>query len=1679
MTTRLPEIPSPTQNGSPTDAVEDFVMISSMDQQRWWALDALAPDNPALNVPFAVELRGPLNVDALEKALKAVILRHEALRTSFAWLEGEVKQVISLDVPFQLHRKDLSAEPKSQRSEVLLREMYAEARLPLTLIKAPIMRACLAKLDEKDHILIFTLHHIVCDGWSNGVILREMGLYYQGFVEGKPVVLPELPIQYADYAMWQRDWMKTPDFDEQVTFWEKMLTGGAPMLDFPTDHPRKGGPGHKFPGYMENYLLPLALTDRVKRLCQDFDATLFMIFFATYATLLHRYTGQTRFVVGTSMANRPRPELEKLIGQFANPMMLRIDVEDEPTFRELMGRVRDMLLGAMSHQDVPLESILERIEIKSGAREKPAIQAIVMFQKDFLQQAQAGELEIRPLRWVSPGTVIELTLGIVERAEGICLHMEHNPELIETPTIRRFLHHFEKLLEAILENPDAAVSELSVLTEEERAKLWPPMRPEYTSINPEQVVRDLKSQLDLHFRTAANPSGALVEVPANARLVVLDRHLRLLPPGCPGHIHVGGIFSGQIPANALVSGPLDSSSPVSLLRTEFVARTKEDGTIVLLGQESDFAQINGFRVNLRYMKSLLLQHPDVSEAAVAVFQRPTGEAQLIGYVVPKPGTFPDEKDLRALLNGKINDFTLPAQFLKVPSLAKNSHGEVVTGLLPKPAAIAKPTDNQNLPLESILYQQLIEIWSDILRVPSVTIRDNFFELGGTSLQGFRMMVRVEKLCGCSLPLSLLLTGATIANLARHIIGANSDSAAPLVPVQPKGSRTPLFFLHGDWAGGGFYCSRLSRQLGEDQPFYALPPYHVGKPKLLSMEEMAAYHIKIIKGHTPHGPYLLGGYCIGATVAMEIARQLVKQGEKVAHLLLIDPPTPVPWLRWVWPLIDKVGNIMGWNLQKKIHAFDVTAVSFAFWLSRSSGSKFASVRRRLGLIRTENISPIETDQGGDPGDIEILKSMDYAVYFLAYRLYPSRNLTAPTTLYFPEDAVQSRLWLRRITQESKAKVGIEPLPGDHHTCITKHMDALVAKMKKTLDSLLILLRRTILRFRPRNDLRKILSKKLLYLALTSAGNQTNRPFQALVLSYKKALFCQGNAEMQLDRPQPSSGEHEDKAIFHPSKSLIRFGFGFLMALATTANLHAQQIPASQVGDNALPIQGGSQTSDTSDNSQSNNNNSQANDNSQNNGTSPGPAVPPTPLNPTGAPNTPLIPQLTTSPYTPLNGYSENQPTQNSTPLLYNTGAFNLSQVATNNALQQAYGLGATEGFSAEEGMSYSHPLFERLRLGPFDMKASVTTAVVSDDNLTANQGTSANGKLSDTSIGITPSVVLVYGDQEGQRAYASLLYAPTINRYFQHASENSTNENVGFSASYPFQRLSLNLSETYTEITGINQDINSRTTQQASVTQLGADYVLSDKLGLSSQLQEVVTAYENGAGLGDEITSLNNALAYQLTDKITLGPALDLGIEQPKGGRQQTFERGLITWNYLATDKITFSGNAGAEIRQPNSDNSASGGQSNGSNVSPVFSAGIGYNPFDSTKLSLSGYQNVQASSGSGSQTVTNLGVGFSATQRVLHRFYLGFSYFYSHSEYQASSGSSTAPLTGTANTNFATPIQTNGSHQDNFVYRPSISFSPTLWSSVGLYYQYQDNESTTAGAGYHDNQMGVSVSAQF
>jgi acyl-CoA synthetase (AMP-forming)/AMP-acid ligase II/pimeloyl-ACP methyl ester carboxylesterase len=1050
--------PTPSQAGPPAPKeAEVFVMPCSISQHRFWLLDQLYPGNSALNIPLAARFTGPLDIAVLERALNAIVNRHEVLRTSFAVVDGEPKQVIKTEISFQMGIVNLGDVPPEKREERVDQEMVAEAARPLSLEHAPIFRAVLLRLTPEDNVLMLTLQHIVCDGWSNGLIIREVGLFYNALLDGKPANLPPLTLQYADFALWQREWLKTPQFQKQLDFWNETLKGDLPVLDMPTDYPRQLG--QDYTAFIESLLLPASLSDSLKRLCVDLDVTLFMVLFATYVTLLYRYTGQTEFVIGTTAANRNRTELEHLIGLFANPLILRPEISGEMSFRELAVRLRDHSLNGFAHQEVPFEVILEQLQERKSGTLKPMIQTHFLYQKAFMEPATYGDLAIKPMRSVSPGSTFELTYGIVERPEGIRLQMEYHTALYKNSTIRRLLGHFRTLLEAAVQDPDALVSEMPLLTEIEGGKLETAVSARESGteevrpvIDPTAIIQDLQSRLNRHFREAVYPRGVLIEPSPGANLLVLDRRLRLLPIGVPGDVYLSGVFSEILPDNALVSGPADATTPGPLFRTKFVGQNREDGKIEILGKADDFAKVNGFRINLRQVEAFLQRHPAVTEVAAAVFKQPSGEYHLVCYVVPRLGSAPAEKDLRLFLKGKISDLTLPSNILTVSTLPKDAHGEVVAELLPEPAPRVRSVRDEKIPLEAILYHQLIEIWMEILKVPSLTVEDNFFALGGNSLLALRMMTQIEKLCGRPLPLSLLLTGATIANLARYIVEANNESASPLVPVQPKGGRQPLFFLHGDWAGGGFYCGRLAQQLGEDQPFFALPPWRSGKQSASTLKDMAAYHIAAIREHTPKGPYLIGGYCIGATVAMEMARQLVAQGEKVTHLLLIDPPLWGPqWLRGVWPIIDKWGEFRKWDLQKKIYHFDRYGVSFARWLRKPMSSKFATLSRRLGFAVPVSDNPITAGREVGEGEVEILNSLDYAVYFLAYRLYKLRPPIVPTTLYFPEETPPVRLSsVRRTAQRASVKVAVEILPGDHHTCITKYTPALVEKIKAAIN-----------------------------------------------------------------------------------------------------------------------------------------------------------------------------------------------------------------------------------------------------------------------------------------------------------------------------------------------------------------------------------------------------------------------------------------------------------------------------------------------------------------------------------------------------------------------------------------------------------------------------------------------------
>ncbi|MFP2934409.1 condensation domain-containing protein, partial [Pyxidicoccus sp. 3LG] len=385
----------------------------SFAQQRLWFLDQYQPGTALYNIPSAMRLEGTLDVDALGRAFAELMRRHEALRTIFQAEEGQPVQVLSSpEATAGLEVEELGHLPAEQREAEALRLAREEASRPFDLSRGPLLRARLLRLSEEEHLLLVTMHHIVSDGWSIGVLIREVITLYGAFASGKASPLPELPIQYADYAVWQRDWLKGPVLDEQLAWWKGRLEGAPPALELLTDRPRTADTRN--PGESLRVRFPLELMQGLRALCRREKGTLFMGLLAGLQALLSRYTGQDDLCVGAPIAGRNQPQTEGLIGFFVNTMVLRTRLEGDPSFQELLRRVRDVTLGAYAHQDVPFEKLVEVLQPPRQAGHTPFFQVTLVLLNTPSAELAAPGLAFRPVDVDSGTSKFDFTLVLTE-----------------------------------------------------------------------------------------------------------------------------------------------------------------------------------------------------------------------------------------------------------------------------------------------------------------------------------------------------------------------------------------------------------------------------------------------------------------------------------------------------------------------------------------------------------------------------------------------------------------------------------------------------------------------------------------------------------------------------------------------------------------------------------------------------------------------------------------------------------------------------------------------------------------------------------------------------------------------------------------------------------------------------------------------------------------------------------------------------------------------------------------------------------------------------------------------------------------------------------------------------------------------------------------------------------------
>jgi amino acid adenylation domain-containing protein len=452
----------------------------SFAQQRLWFLDQLAPKSPFYNLPLAVQLKGPLDHDALEQTLSEITRRHEALRTSFPAIEGQPVQVVSPVHKFNIPVIDLTLMNESEREAEVRRRAAEEAQQPFDLTRAPLWRATLLHVADDEHVLLLTMHHIVSDAWSMGILIREVTTLYAAYTRGAASPLPELPIQYADFAHWQREWLEGERLDAQVSYWREQLADSPALLELPTDRPRPAAQTYR--GASATFMLSRSLTEHLQRLSRQEGVTLFMTLLAAFQSLLARYAGTDNVVVGTPIAGRSRAELEGLIGFFVNTLVLRTRLADDPTVIELLRRVREVCLGAYAHQEVPFEKLVEELQPERALSHAPLFQVMFSLQNASAEEARLPGLELKPLEVESGVAKFDLTLSLSESASGLWGALEYNTDLFDEATARRMTRHFERLLEGMVSEPERRVSELELLMEGERRQVveaWNATRSDY------------------------------------------------------------------------------------------------------------------------------------------------------------------------------------------------------------------------------------------------------------------------------------------------------------------------------------------------------------------------------------------------------------------------------------------------------------------------------------------------------------------------------------------------------------------------------------------------------------------------------------------------------------------------------------------------------------------------------------------------------------------------------------------------------------------------------------------------------------------------------------------------------------------------------------------------------------------------------------------------------------------------------------------------------------------------------------------------------------------------------------------------------------------------------------------------------------------------------------------------
>ena len=753
----------------------------SYAQQPLCFFDQLMGASATYNMQLALRLKGELDLQALRRALQTIIERHEVLRARFVPHNNQMVQIIDQPYELELPVKELSGSSQ-------LKELYTEqANHLFSLADGKLINIALAKETQGIHLLLVNMHHIVSDGGSLGIFMHELFTLYQAFAKDAPSPLLPLAIQYGDYAQWQRE----QDNSRLLEYWREQLIDMPPLLELPTDRPRPLQ--QTFSGSTELLQLPLTLSESLLKLSQQQGVTLFTTLLSAFALLLGRYAGQDDVAIGTPVANRHQPGTEALIGFLANTLVMRCDLSANPSFVELLNRTRNMAIKGFAHQDLPFGQLVEALNPQRNISHSPLFQAMFAMQdKEVGDLPKVSGLDIEPLYFqgANNSARFDLTLNLVETEKGIGGVMEYNRDLFDRTSIERMLHHFHQLLEDIVANPKAPLSQLNFIGAQEKLQLqcW--------------------SEPNADRKWQGNGSQQLQQAITSSHCYVVrelaEQQFELCPIGVPGELLLSSkeFSQTELKENELhrengIDNPF-STNVSHLYRTGELVRWCADGSIEFIAKLDSRIKVNGYRIELNDIEEVINSDPLVSQSLVILADSQSGDKKLLAYVLADEAARQLNdfvQQLKQSLQSKLPPHMLPAGIMLLDEWPLTSDRTIDRRALPAPALFDRSTQYQAPKNDT--EKALCQIWQQVLNVDVVGIDDNFFSLGGDSILSIQVVSKAKR-HNLKLTVKLLFEHQNIRELAPYVGEASiridqapCHGTCALMPIQHALLSNPL------------------------------------------------------------------------------------------------------------------------------------------------------------------------------------------------------------------------------------------------------------------------------------------------------------------------------------------------------------------------------------------------------------------------------------------------------------------------------------------------------------------------------------------------------------------------------------------------------------------------------------------------------------------------------------------------------------------------------------------------------------------------------------------------------------------------------------------------------------------------------------------------------------------------